>query len=129
MKGRKVYGDLVPWGQVWRAGANEATTFVTDTDLLVGGKTVPQGSYTIFVIPNQTAWELVVQKTIGEWGIPYPPVKPPDAGELLHAPMTVSALPTPVENFMISFDQKGAGCTMNMDWETTRASVDVSGKM
>jgi hypothetical protein len=127
MNGRKVYGELVPWGKVWRAGANEATTFVTDADLLVGGKTVPQGSYTIFVIPNQAAWELIVQKTTGEWGIPYPPQK--DAGELLHAPMTVSPLSAPIQNFTISFDQKGPGCTMNMDWETTRASVDVSRKM
>jgi len=127
MNGRKVYGELVPWGKVWRAGANEATTFVADTDLTVGGKAVPQGSYTIFVIPNQTAWELIVQKTTGEWGIPYPPQK--DAGELLHAPMTVSALPAAIQNFTISFDQSGAGCTMNMDWETTRASIAVSGKM
>src|SRR6266849_2857339 len=50
MKGRKIYGDLVPFGQVWRAGANEATTFFTSSDLLVGGKTVPSGSYTIFTI-------------------------------------------------------------------------------
>lgn len=127
MKGRKVYGELVPWGQVWRAGANEATTFVTDADVVVGGKTVPQGSYTLFVVPNSASWELIVQKTTGEWGIPYPPQK--DAGELLRTHMTVSSLPAPLENFTISFDQKGAGCTLNMDWETTRASVDISGKM
>jgi hypothetical protein len=127
MKGRKVYGDLVPFGQVWRAGANEATTLVTDTDILVGGKTVPAGNYTIFVIPNATAWELIVQKTTGEWGIPYPPQK--DAGELLHAPMTVSSLPGSVENFTINYAPADGGCTLQMDWETTRASVKISPKM
>ena len=129
MKGRKVYGDLVPFGQVWRAGANEATTFATDTDLVVGGKTVPAGNYTIFVIPNATAWELIVQKTTGEWGIPYPPIKPPDAGELLRTDMTVSSLPSPVENFTISYAPADGGCTLQMDWETTRASVKISLKM
>jgi len=129
MKGRKVYGDLVPFGQVWRAGANEATTFVTDTDLVVGGKTVPAGSYTIFVVPNATMWSLIVQKTTGEWGIPYPPTKPADAGELLRTDMTVSSLPAPVENFTINYAPADGGCTLQMDWETTRASVKISPKM
>src|ERR1700746_2479610 len=53
-KGRKIFGDLVPYGQVWRTGANEATTFVTDVDLTVGGKDVPAGSYTIFTVPTAT---------------------------------------------------------------------------
>src|SRR5579864_1605707 len=97
MKGRKIFGDLVPWGKVWRAGANEATTFVTTAEVNVGGKLVPAGSYTIFVVPTAEKWELIVQKTTGEWGIPYPPVKPPDAGELLRTDMKVSSLPAPLE--------------------------------
>src|SRR5437868_11200408 len=71
-KGRKIYGGLVPYGQVWRAGANEATTFVTDTDLNVGGKTVPAGSYTMFAIPAEDKWTLVISKKTGEWGTAYP---------------------------------------------------------
>ena len=71
MKGRKIYGDLVPFGQVWRAGANEATTFVTSGDVFVGGKTVPAGSYTIFAIPTPDKWTLIINKKTGEWGIPY----------------------------------------------------------
>jgi len=59
-KGRKIYGGLVPYGEVWRAGANEATTFVTTTDLMVGGAHVPAGNYTIFAIPNKDKWALVV---------------------------------------------------------------------
>jgi hypothetical protein len=125
MKGRKIYGDLVPWGQPWRAGANEATTFVTDAELLVGGKTVPAGSYTIFTVPNQTQWQLIIHKKTGEWGIPYPG----ESGELLRTNMTVSSLPAPLENFTIGFDEAGGACALNMDWETTRASVKISRKM
>src|ERR1700694_5681824 len=61
-KGRKIFGGLVPYGQVWRAGANEATTLVTDTNLTVGGKDVPAGSYTIFTIPDKDKWTLIVSK-------------------------------------------------------------------
>src|SRR2546425_11258023 len=71
-KGRKIYGGLVPYGEVWRAGANEATTFVTTADLMVGGTHVPAGSYTIFAIPNKDKWTLVVSKKTGEWGTAYP---------------------------------------------------------
>src|SRR5438552_5243960 len=71
-KGRKIFGGLVPYGEVWRAGANEATTFVTTTDVMVGGTHVPSGSYTIFAIPNKDKWMLVISKKTGEWGTAYP---------------------------------------------------------
>jgi Protein of unknown function (DUF2911) len=70
-KGRKIFGDLVPYGEVWRTGANEATTFVTTANLSVGGNDVPAGSYTIFTVPNADKWTLIVNKKTGEWGIPY----------------------------------------------------------
>jgi hypothetical protein len=124
MKGRKIYGDLVPWGKIWRAGADEATTFVTDADLRVGGKTVPAGHYTIFTVPNADRWELIVNKKIGEWGT----VNPTPSDELVRADMKVSSLPAPLENFTIAFDKTGSGCTLRMDWETTRASVGISAK-
>ena len=123
-KGRKIFGGLVPYGEVWRAGANEATTFVTTADLMVGGTHVPAGSYTIFAIPNQDKWTLIISKKTGEWGTQY-------AGadqDLARVDMKASKLPSPVENFTIAFDKAGNGCTLRMDWETTRAAVDI-GKM
>src|SRR6266498_4615806 len=60
MKGRKIFGELVPYGEVWRTGANDATTFVTDANLNVNGKDVPAGSYTIFTIPKQDKWTLII---------------------------------------------------------------------
>lgn len=124
VKGRKIYGELVPYGKVWRTGANEAATFVTNADLSVGGKAVPAGSYTIFTVPDRDKWTLIISKKTGEWGIPYPG----EGDDLARADMTATKLPSLVENFTIAFDQTGAGCTMRLDWEMTRASVEISEK-
>jgi hypothetical protein len=124
MKGRKIYGGLVPYGEVWRTGANEATTFVTSVDVSVGGKKVPAGSYTIFTVPNADKWTLIINKKTGEWGIPYKY----ESDELARVDMKVSKLPSPVEDFTISYEKSGSGCTMHIDWETTRALVNISAK-
>jgi hypothetical protein len=124
MKGRKIYGGLVPWGEVWRTGANEATTFVASADVLVGGKTVPAGSYTIFTVPKADAWTLIINKKTGEWGIPYKY----ESDELVRVDMKASKLPAPVENFTIAYDKSAGGCSLRLDWEATRASVDISAK-
>jgi hypothetical protein len=121
-KGRKIYGGLVPYGEVWRAGANEATTFVTTGELMVGGTHVPAGGYTIFAIPNKDKWTLVVSKKTGEWGTAYPGA----SEDLARIDMKASTLPAAVENFTIAFDKTASGCTLRMDWETTRASIDIS---
>ena len=124
MKGRKIYGDLVPYGKVWRTGANEATAFVTSADVKVGDKDVPAGSYTLFTIPNADKWTLIINKKTGEWGIPYKY----EGDELARVDMKVSKLPSAVENFTISYEKSGSGCTLNIDWDNTRASVDISAK-
>jgi hypothetical protein len=120
-KGRKIFGGLVPYGEIWRAGANEATTFVAGSEVSIGGKTVPAGSYTIFTIPAEDKWTLVISKKTGEWGTAYPG---PDS-DLARMDMKVSKLAAPVENFTIALDPSSNGCTLHMDWETTRASVDI----
>lgn len=124
MRGRKIFGDLVPYGEVWRAGANEATSFVINTPVMIDQKTVPAGSYTIFTLPTQTKWALIVSKATGEWGIPYPGAKQ----DFARMDMQVSKLPKPAENFTISFDKSGDRCTMHLDWEATRASVAIAEK-
>ncbi len=121
-KGRKIFSGLVPYGEVWRAGANEATTFVTTSDLMVGGTHVPAGSYTIFAIPNKDKWTLVISKKTGEWGTAYPG----PSEDLARIDMKVSALPAAVENFTIAFGKVPKGCPLIMEWETTQASVDIS---
>jgi DUF2911 family protein len=126
-KGRKIFGEasdkaLVPYGEVWRTGANEATGFVTDANLMVGGKAVPAGAYTIFTVPKADAWWLVISKKTGEWGTDYPGEK----DDLVRVPMKVSKNGPPVENFLIAFDQTGSKCTLRMEWETTVASVEIT---
>jgi DUF2911 family protein len=124
MRGRKIFGDLVPYGEVWRTGADEATLLTTTVDLVAAGKTIPSGRYSIFTLPAAAKWTLIVSKQIGEWGIPYPG----ERYDLTRADMKVSKLPAPVENFTISLDSAGNACTMKLDWETTRASIDFSEK-
>ena len=136
-KGRKIFGaansdpkPLVPYGEVWRAGANEATTLTIDTDVTIGGKTVPAGTYTLFTVPNQDKWTLIINKTTKNgkggplWGVPYPG----EEGDFARVDMKASKVGSPVENFTISFDKSGSGCVMNLDWETTRASIEISDK-
>jgi len=120
MKGRKIFGGLVPYGVVWRTGANEATTFVTSANLTVGGKGVPAGDYTLFTVPNPDKWTLIVNKKTGEWGIPYKY----ESDELVRVDMKLSKTPSPVENFTISFDQTGGACTLNIIWDDNKSSVE-----
>ncbi len=123
-KPRKIYGELVPYGEVWRAGANEATSFVTTANLDVSGTKVPAGSYTLFILPEQSgAWKLIISKKTGEWGIPYPG----EQDDLARINMKTDKTPATVEEFTISFDQRAPNAgVLNFDWENTRASVDFS---
>lgn len=123
MKGRKIFGGLVPYGRVWRTGANEATTFVTDANLTVGGKEIPAGSYTLFTLPAADKWTLIVSKKTGEPGTPYP-----EGDDLLRVDMKVSQTQSPVENFTIAYDKKDATCSLSLSWENTRATVDLAEK-
>ena len=123
-KGRKIFGGLVPYGEVWRTGANDATTFVTTANLTVEGKDVPAGSYTIFTVPAQDKWTLIINKKTGEWGIPYKY----QSDELARVPMQASSTSGPVENFTINYGQNGGSCTLQMSWENTQASVTFAEK-
>ncbi|PYT78085.1 MAG: hypothetical protein DMG40_21565 [Acidobacteria bacterium] len=122
LRGRKMIGEHEPYGKVWRNGANEATTFVTNADLMVGGVHVPAGSYTLFVIPYPDKWTLIINKKTGEWGIPYKY----ESDELARVDMKLTTLPTPVENFTIAYDKTATGCTLREEWDTIRATVDIS---
>ena len=120
LKGRKVGGEVAPFGQVWRTGANEATTFVTTANVTIDGKAIPAGNYTLFTLPEEQKWTLIINKKTGEWGIPYKW----EANELMRAPMQVSQTSAPVEDFTISFEPMGNVCTMHLDWGNTRASAN-----
>jgi hypothetical protein len=122
-KGRKIMGGLVPFGEEWRTGANEATSFVTTANLNIGSLAVPTGKYTMYTVPDEKSWKLIINKQIGQWGTVYDQKQ-----DLGRADMEVSKTSAPVENFTISFHEMGKGCHMYLDWENTRATVEISEK-
>ena len=118
-RGRTVFGGiLVPYGEVWRTGANAATQFKTDRALDFGGTVVPAGFYTLWTLPTATGWKLIVNGETGQWGTAHKPEK-----DLYTVDMKVSSLPQVVERFTISIDPNATGGVLNLDWDTTRASV------
>ncbi len=124
MRGRKIMGALVPYNQVWRTGANEATHFTTETDLLTGNTIIPKGTYTLFTIPAPTGWKLIINKHTGQWGIPYEYEKE----ELARVDMSVESLSQPVEQFTISLEPSGTEGILKMEWEQTRAAIKFTEK-
>lgn len=119
MRGRRIMGGLVPYGRVWRTGANAATTLVTDVNLDLGGTAVPRGTYTLYTIPTAAGWTLIVNKQTGQWGTQYQPAR-----DFARIPMRVSTLREPVEQFTISIEKGTGGAgTLALEWEQTRAWV------
>ena len=119
MRGRTIMGGLVPYGQVWRTGANAATTFVTEADLRIGGTNVPAGTYTLYTLPGESAWQLIVNRQTGQWGTEYDP-----AQDLARIPMRVERTGAPVEQFTITLQPASENAVdLVMEWESTRASV------
>ncbi|MDT8068456.1 MAG: DUF2911 domain-containing protein [Terriglobia bacterium] len=119
IRGRKVMGGLVPYGKIWRTGANEATGFVTDTDLMVGGTRVPAGKYTIYTLPGENNWQLIINKQTGQWGTEYS-----QAQDLARIPMKVESLDSPVEQMTFSFEKTGPdSANLVLEWEKTELSV------
>ncbi len=121
---RVVWGQLVPWDAVWRMGANEATSFTSDVDLMVGGTRVPAGSYSLDLLPQQKGpWKLIINKTTGKWGIPYPGADSDLARIDMKKPST---LPDTVERFTMKLaPAKGGATTLSLEWEKTAATIDI----
>jgi len=123
VKGRKVWGELVPFGQVWRTGANAATQLNTPVDLVIGGATVPAGKYTLWTLPSPTGWKLIINKQNGQWGTEYHPEQ-----DLVRIDAKSETLATPVEQFVITFEPASAPTTLNFAWDKVRYSVPVAKK-
>ena len=108
-------GELVPYGKVWRTGADEATTLTTDKELQIGGTIVPAGKYTLYTLPGQTDWQLIVNKQTGQWGTEYDQKQ-----DLGRVPLKKNATPAPVEQLTISIDKNPAGGgLLKIAWENT----------
>jgi hypothetical protein len=122
MRGRKVVGELVPYDKVWRTGANDATSFVTETNLTIGGKAVPAGSYTLYTLPGASQWLLIVNKQTGQWGTKYD-----ESQDLARIPMKSGKLASPQERMSISFENtSGSSTELHVKWENTDESVTIT---
>ncbi len=118
IKGRTVGKDVAPYGREWRTGADEATTLKTDKPLKFGTLSVPAGTYTLYTVPGETEWQLIVSKKTGQWGIPYP-----SGQDLGRAPMKVSKTTAPVEQLTFAVDDTATGGTLRIDWGNASASI------
>ena len=123
MRGRVIFGNVVPWNQVWRTGANQATVFETSADLVIAGAPVPAGKYSLWTLPSPGGWKLIVNRNTGQWGTDY------DAQyDLARLDMKVEPLRQPVEQFTIAIEPSGKRGVLKLEWERTRVSVPVTRK-
>ena len=123
MRGREVFGNLVPFGKVWRTGADNSTKISFDTDVIISGKTIQSGTYSIFSIPNKESWEIIFYSDVELWGVP----RDWSENKIVFSSMfDVKKLKksNTVETFTISFnDLTNNDVNMSISWENT--SVDI----
>lgn len=124
MKGRKIFGGLEPMGKVWRTGADEATTFTTDGDLMLGSLHVPAGTYALFTIPGETEWTVILNKVAKTWGaFSYEKNKAEDLGQ---TKAKLEKLSSPVEQLTIAVEPgHGKNATLSIAWENSRVTVPI----
>ena len=123
MRGRVIMGGLVPYGQVWRTGANPATSFVTTGNLKIGSLSVPAGNYTLYTLPATpgTPWLLIINKQTGQWGTVYK-----QDMDLGRTPLHYEKLPIPQESMTITFEHTEKHSTyLHIKWDTTDQSVKI----
>ncbi|MBS1567478.1 MAG: DUF2911 domain-containing protein [Bacteroidetes bacterium] len=118
-KGRVIFGGLVPYGQVWRTGANNATEITFDKDGTLGGKPVKAGTYTLWTIPGEKEWSIILNSDTKFWGTQYEQHKEKD---ILKVEVPSKAINDEVEKFTIRFEGKN----MILEWDKTQVSVPVS---
>lgn len=123
LRGRHLGGpEIVPYGEVWRTGANAATTILLPLDVTIGSLKVPGGTYTLFTLPTANDWTLIVSKKTGEWGIPYP-----EGNDLGRTPMKSKSVASPQEKMSISFENTKPNSTeLHVRWERADEYVTIT---
>lgn len=117
-RGREIFGGLVPWNEVWRTGANAATHFTTDRNLVIGGKRIPAGTYTLWSTHAPDGAELIINSQTQIWGTAYDATH-----DFARVPMSHEALEEPVERFTIDIKPTGTGGVLHLEWDSSRYSV------
>jgi len=120
MRGRKIMGSIVPYGKVWRTGANAATGFTTEADLILGNVKIPHGSYTLYSLPSSKQWKLIINKQTGQWGTVYN-IKL----DVARIPLKKKTLAHAAEKFILTLERTSEKSgVMKLAWEKTQLSVD-----
>lgn len=117
-KGRPIFGGLVPYGQVWRTGANEATLFTINRDVTVAGQSLKAGDYTLWTIPSQQGWIAIFNGETGQWGTNYDPKQ-----DVLRVPIVARRHGPPAERFTISLMPQTNGADVLLVWDDTEALI------
>lgn len=120
-KGRKIFGGLVPYGEYWRTGANEATEIEFSRDVLFGGSPVAKGRYRLYTIPEPARWTIVLNKELGQWG----KFEPDHSLDLLSVEVPVLLPKEEAEQFTIEFVSSPEGAYMVFTWNRTMVRVPV----
>ncbi|CAM1345151.1 DUF2911 domain-containing protein [Tenacibaculum amylolyticum] len=121
MKGRKIFGDLVPFGKLWRTGANKNTVVTFDQDVTIDGKKLKKGSYALYTKPGASSWEVIFYNDTNNWGTPR---KWDDSKVALTTTVPAQKMPMPIETFTISIDDvNNSSAVLGMLWENTYAGV------
>jgi hypothetical protein len=120
--GRTVFGELVPYGELWRIGANESTEIEFYKDVQIGGKKLLKGRYTIYCIPNATAWTIIINKDADSWGAFKYEIKK----DVLRSTFPITNLTTPVENFTAFFEPSVlGGFNLVFVWDVVRCAINI----
>lgn len=119
-KGREIFGKLLPYGEVWRTGANEATIFDVKQDIKVGDKTLKAGKYTLWTIPNADKWTIILNSETGQWGTNYDEKK-----DVLRVDVPVGKSVEMMEQFKIDFAAATTGAEMVLRWDNTEVKVPI----
>ena len=126
-KGRDIFGGLVPYDEVWRTGANEATTFKTNKDLNIEGSTLKSGKYTLWTIPGETSWVIIFNKKMYSWGVSFSDGKASrvEQFDVLKVEVPISKNLKPVEQFTIYFDEQFGNINMFLAWDDIVVPVSI----
>jgi hypothetical protein len=116
---RKIWGGLVPFGKVWRMGADEATLLTTDKDISIGGTAIAAGTYSLYLLPAEAGAKLVVNKQTGQWGTKYD-----ESHDLVRIDLKKEPLAKPVDQFTIAIDNG----VLKLMWEDVQYSAAMAGK-
>ncbi len=123
-RGREILGNVVPFGQVWRTGANTATHFTTSRDLMIGGAQVPAGTYTLWTLPTESGAHLILNRQTGQWGTEYNASQ-----DLVRIPLEVQQARTPVERLTITVEPGSGGAgALVISWHTFVWRVPVTAR-